>query len=265
MTRETNIVFFNKALIALAVLALAFSFFPLTSAVGPSGAETTVGTSEGALADTAGSANATAGNVTNVDIFGYTTTQTWQGFYGNVTGVIQLANANDDVFYNWSLASPQGEVYSSTNTSISWSNIQCFNFTANGAGGAETPGETNLGGTNLSVLEETFGIAFDDVDGINETFSLQDHDEFFTASQQFSADECLSTRVYGDTGSGVDQEFEEVLLYEPTSSSVVFASLLEEDLGGFDQATHDFQMLVLDNGHGTDTAPTTYFFFVELE
>jgi hypothetical protein len=59
--------------------------------------------------------------------------------------------------------------------------------------------------------------------------------------------------------------FEEVLLYEPSSTSVVFTSLIEDNLLGFDQRTHDFEMMVLENGHKTDVSPTPYYFFVELE
>ncbi|MCX6750028.1 MAG: hypothetical protein NTZ83_01070, partial [Candidatus Pacearchaeota archaeon] len=62
-----------------------------------------------------------------------------------------------------------------------------------------------------------------------------------------------------------DNKFEEVILYEPTTYSVVFASLLNENVLGFNNNPYDFEMLVLENGHLTDTSPTTYYFWVELE
>ena len=86
---------------------------------------------------------------------------------------------------------------------------------------------------------------------------------------QFSEGECISTRIFGDNGVGVNNEYEEVLLYDPLGDTVIFTALIEEDLTdlirGFDGGDYDFQMLVLEDGHGTDTATTTYYFFVELE
>ena len=206
----------------------------------------------------------------SLTVFGYSTTQTWQGYFGNVSGTIQLADSNDNVLYNWSLASPQGEIYASTNATLLWTNIQCLNFTASGTytNEAGNGGTTNLYGINLTGLEDRFNINSTDVDGVNETFTLTGagtHNLFYTASQQFSEGECRNTRVYDDAGIGVDNSFEEALLYEPTTGSVVFTSLLNRDLLGFDNITHDFEMLVLEDGHGTDVSTTPYYFFVELE
>ena len=260
----------SKCLISLEVflfIAIGIFWFSIASAVEPFGASVVNGSTSRASPNSPESVPAQAGNVTELTISGYSVTQTWQGYFGNVTGTIQLANANDQSIYNWSLASPQGEVYASTNSTITWGSIQCFNFTANGTQGGiggETAGATSVGGLNLTQLESRFNIASFDADGVNNTFTLQDHDAFFTANLQFSSNECRSTRVYSSSGA-VDQQFEEVLLYEPATRSVVFASLIEQNLAGFDNANHDFEMLVLEDGHGTDTSSTPYFFFIELE
>jgi len=257
----------------IALMAIAFGIIlvlPFAMAIVPFGGTVTPGTPETAPADTAGNNSAFAGNITEITIAAYSTTQSWQGYFGNVSGTIQLADAGDNVLYNWTLANPEGEVYASTNSSITWTDIQCFNFTADGTKGAESGGgTTSLYGTNLTTLESTFNIASDDVDGVDETFTFTGggtHDLFYTANQQFSEGECISTRVYGDTGAGVNDEFEEVLLYEPTSTSIIFAAILEEgSVNGFDSGDHDFEMLVLEDGHGVDVSTTTYYFFVELE
>ncbi|MBU0907707.1 MAG: hypothetical protein KKD18_06070 [Nanoarchaeota archaeon] len=196
-------------------------------------------------------------------------TQTWQGYVGNVSGVIELADASDRALYNWSVAQPKGEVYASTSEILVWANIQCFNFTAAGVYGDESGdgGTTNLNGTNLALLEAQFGLDSSDVDGVDETFSLTGpgtHGSFYTAGQEFSEGECRSTRIFGDSGKGEPGEFEEVLLYEPTTASVVFVSLIDNDLGGYDSGLHDFEMLVLEDGHGADIITTPYYFFVEL-
>ena len=259
--------------ILLGILSLVFLstlFFSFVNAVTPTGGSVTPGSPQTAPADTAGNNSAFAGNTTFLGVTAYSTTQTWQGYFGNVSGTIQLADASDNVIYNWTLAEPEGEVYASTNSSITWGNIQCFNFTANGTGGLGTAGSTNLGGTNLTVLESRFNIASDDVDGVNETFNYtvgsDTHDQFFTANLQFSAGECLHTRTYNSAGTAASNQFEEVLLYEPVTSSVLFASLLEEGtLNGFNSQDNDFQMIVPEDGHATDTSATSYYFFVELE
>jgi hypothetical protein len=175
--------------------------------------------------------------------------------------------------YNWSVLSPQGEVYASTNATISWKDIQCFNYTATGAytGEANNGGTTNLYGLNLSALEARFNFVDantfnNSVDGVNETFlNSNSHGLFYTASNQFSVGECKSAFIYDNSGKSVSGNFEEILLYEPTTSSLIFTTILENNLAGFDSRTHDFEMLVLDDAHGTNTAPTTYYFFVELE
>jgi len=236
----------------------------------PFGATVNQESSERAPADAPTSTQAQAGNVTELNINGVSITQSWQGYFGNITGTIQLADASDNILYNWSLASPQGEVYASTNDSLEWSTIQCFNYTATGtlADDSTQAGNTSLYGVNITMLESQFNIDSDDVDVVDETFTLVGagtHDLFYSNSLEFSGGECLSTRVFSDAGAGENDKFEEVLLYEPTTASVVFTSIIDEDVLGFDSAPHDFEMLVLEDGHGTNTDTTTYYFYVELE
>ena len=258
----------------LFVFVLVLSIFALASYVSasgdPTGASTTFIKTGTAPNDTAGSQQAIAGNVTEVNLYGYSTTRSWQGFYGNVTGTIQLTDANDNVFYNWSVASPRGQVYVTTNNTVQWAYVECFNFTSTGTQALDTAqaGNTSLFGTNLTTLEQQFNITSLDVDGVNETFTLSGagtHNLFYVGALQFDVGECMNTRVFDSTGKGVDNRFEEVLLYEPQTTSVIFTTLLNDNAAGFDSATHDFETLVLENGHGTDTASTTYYFFVELQ
>ncbi len=255
--------------IVFSVILVIGLFMPIVLAIQPTGGSVTPGTPQTAPMDTAGNDSAYAGNVTYLGITGIVTTQTWQGYFGNVSGAIQLADSSDNVIYNWTLTEPSGEIYASTNSTITWGNIQCLNFTANTTGSAGSAGATNLAGTNLTVLESRFNIDASDADGVDETFSFtpsgDGHDAFTTANLQFSAGECLSTKAYSQ-GGAVANQFEEALLYEPTTSSVVFASILEQGaLTGFNGADNDFETLVLEDGHGADTSATTYFFFVEIQ
>ena len=241
-------------------------------AVEPFGATVSSGTPSRSTPDAPQSAAAWAGNVTQLNINGYSATQTWQGYFGNVTGTITLRDSGNFTLYNWTLASPRGEIFASTNSSITWGNVQCLNFTSAGNASGNTllneqPGNYSVNGTNLTTLETRFNISSLDVDGVNETFNLLGagtHDKFFVNNIQFSEGKCQSTRVF-DASGPVSNKFEEVLLYEPLSSSVIFAAILEQDASGFNTGTEDFEMLVLENGHGSDTQATTYYFYVELE
>jgi hypothetical protein len=265
-----------QVFVALALVLVAVEILPLaSSALVPFGANVTEFSTSIPIADNATYHDALAGNVTGINVMGYTTTETWQGYFGNVSGTIQLADSNDYVMYNWTQISPRGEIYASTNSTITWTNVMCFNYTAIASGAAETgigtsgPGGTEAFGTNLTGLEAQYGINSSDVDGVNETFNFGGglpggHHLFYTASRLFTEGECPTTQVYANTGP-VAAKFTEVLLYEPVTTSVIFTSLLENDMIGFDTATHDFELMVLDNGHGTDTSTTRYYFFVEIE
>lgn len=217
-----------------------------------------------------GSLNAIAGNITEITTpEGIGKTQAWAGYFGNVSGTIMLADNSDNIMYNWTLASPEGEIFASTNNSISWDNIQCFNFTAAGTYQDESGngGSTNLYGKNLTQLESEYNIRQDDLDGVDETFSLSGlgtHNTFYVNSKEFSEGECWNTRIIDWTGIGQDNNFEEVLLYEPVTYSVIFGALLNEDVLGFDNKPHDFEMIVLEDGHQTDTEVTIYYFYAVM-
>jgi len=256
-------------LLVAAVLALGV-FFIYGASAEPIGVKTFNATwSERANVSEPGEHDAQAGNITELMITALVTTSSWQGYVGNISGAIQLADSSGGVLYNWSLVSPSGEIYASVNETIAWTNIQCFNFTAVGnfSTGGETPGGTSLYGMNLTQLEAAFGIKSGDADGVDETFSLtNNHAGFYTAGRQFSVGECVSADLFDSTGASVDGNFEQVILYEPTTTSVIFTALLENDLAGYNNRNYDFQMLVLEDGHGDGASSTTkYYFFVELE
>lgn len=219
------------------------------AAVKPFGVEdVSVESSTRALPDDPTSVEAQAGNVTELNIFGYSTTQAWQGYFGNVTGTLMLADSSDNVMYNWSLANPEGEIYASQSPSVNWEAVECFNWSENGL-----------------ALESSFNIEADDVDGVNETFSYASgHSLFYANNREISQDSCMSAHMFDSSGSNENASYQEVLLWD--GSDVVFTSLLEESsVFGFDGRDHDFEMLVLEDGHADDTDTTPYYFYVELE
>jgi len=145
------------------------------------------------------------------------------------------------------LADPEGEIYASRKSSVSWENIECFNWANNG-----------------TWLENEFGIQPDDVDGVNETFNQYVHEKFYSNNIEIAENSCMSTNIYDSSGASNDSHYEEVLLWD--GEDVVFTSVLEEEqVAGFDGRDHDFEMLVLEDGHATDTDATMYYFYVELQ
>ena len=264
----------KKLFVMLLITIFLVSVLLETVSAIPFGANVGTATTSRKIADTPGSySGAYAGNISGFNLNSESITNTWQGYYGNVTGTITLDDASNYTMYNWSLQSPSGEVYSA-NQSINWQNIQCFNFTANGtlANNVDNTdaiaGATSLTGWNMTHIENMTGIVWNSADGLNETFTYsgaQGHTSFVTDDEQFTTGECLTTRIYGDTGAGVQTEFEEALLWDPANYVLVFTSILEDNILGFDNAYHDFEMIVLENGHSGDTQATTYYFWIELE
>ncbi len=207
---------------------------------------------------------AEAGNVTEINLSAVAITKTWQGYYGEITGEIVLENSNGDVFYNWTANEPKGEIYASTNNTISWGSIVCFNWTSSGQA------------FDLEGLEAEYGITDDSEDGVNETFNSTGLDtNFFVGSRNITEEStavghiCHSTNTY-QSGGQVPDEFENVLLTD--NESIVFTTIIENnevdtdaDEVGFDGETHDFQLLVAENGHdGYEDETTTYYFWAEL-
>jgi hypothetical protein len=226
----------------VAILAIVYVF-----AV-PSGPETLnqVTTSRYSTSD-AKNLSAQAGNVSEVNFNATSITQTWQGYFGNITGQVVLGNGNNQTLYNWNLASPKGEIYATSVASVpAWTNIRCTNDT-----------EITTEDTTLGANESR------DADSVNNTFATKAHDPFYVGTVSIPQNDCYSVHLNNDTGAQ-STYFSQVLLSDDASNPVIYTALIEDNVIGFDGATHDFQMIVGENGHG-NSASTLYYFYVELE
>jgi len=76
------------------------------------------------------SLEAEAGNVTRMEIYALTQTQTWQGFYGEIEGTITLDDAQNWTMYDWDMAEPQGEIYATPAIISNWETVHCLNYSA---------------------------------------------------------------------------------------------------------------------------------------
>jgi hypothetical protein len=209
---------------------------------------------------------AMAGNVTEFNTNSSTITRTWQGYSGNITGMIILGNSLNQTLYDWRLASPQGEIYAVRNAATpTWTAIVCASILE-----LETE-DTALGVTSLI-----------DQDAVNRTFVVNGsaeatanfgavfgHPTFYVGSVQVNQDNCPITYLYNSSGQPSDK-YREVMLSDGTPNLLYTAFLANnfnntDESIGYDGALHDFQMIVGENGHGTDTAATDYYFYLELE
>jgi len=247
--------------------------------------------------------DALAGNITLFNIEAVTKSRGWAGFTGNITGLIILSDGTtgtEHFMYNWTQASPRGQVYASTAGAgapgdVDWGNLECFNFTADGTNPGIVPGGTDatngtndpyapgdldarnsVTGMNAHQINTLYGFEDRDVDSINETFKADgvndgadnnnnDHEysEFYVGNIRFPANQCPGVEVYNSTGPS--SNFQEALLYDPTNNQPLFTGLIAEDRNGYDGNTHDFEMLVPNNQHGSNTDLTRYYIYAEIK
>jgi len=185
-----------------------------------------------------------AGNVTELTVDGYAATQSWQGYFGSVTGAIELGDADGNVLYNWSATSPIGEVYSTRAFDVNFGTIGCASV---------------IEMTNEEIL---IGQATDDADSVRNTFNKKSHPNFYVGLTQISADSCNSTNIYDNNGVQTTK-FYEILLTDD-ASNMVYTAVLEKNEVGFDSNNYDFEMIVGEDGHGGDVSTSAYYFYVEL-
>ena len=203
------------------------------------------------------SKEAQAGNVTRLRINTSTLTDRWQGYYGNITGIVTLQDANGFRLYEWGnddTVTPIGEVYASNNTVGDWTRVFCVNLTANSS-------NTTLYGPNATILEGLYGAGLTDRDGIDETFTA-----FANITIGSKTMNCSAIQVYNGSASP-SYNWNETLLYEnatieETTRSIIYAAQVAQNQNGFNNNTWDFQMIVGENGDISTT--TTYYFYVEL-
>lgn len=202
---------------------------------------------------TENSVAAQAGNTTELTLSGVSVTQTWQGYYGNVSGYVTLDDADNNSLYRWQTFSSSGEVYASNNSGVNWDTVQCINFTANGS-------QVN----NVTTLESQFNIDDADPDGFNETFNYTYSGTFYIGTRKFNTThQCPMTYLQNGTGMQTEH-FKEILMTDNSTRGIIFVSFTEDNEVGFSDTVVDFEMIVADDGHDGDTEITNYYFYVEM-
>jgi len=234
----------ERLLLIFIVLVLSISIV-VAAPTGPS-STTNLGSSRYSTS-AAANISAVAGNVTELNFVANTVTQTWQGYYGNVTGKILLGNLNNQSMYDWNLTSPSGQIYATRVIAVpSWTNIRCANQT-------EINTEDTTLGVNASV----------DQDAVNRTFlNTTSFSAFYVGGVNINTSQnCRAVQLYNSSGISA-ANFGEVLLSD--TSNMIYTGLISNPALGFDNRSHQFEMIVGENGHLGDSTVTPYYFYLEL-
>lgn len=214
------------------------TFANITAIVGPSSSMPTIN-------NTAALIPAEASNVSELFFDASTITNTWQGYYGNIVGKIQLVDASSSVFYDWSLVSPNGEVYATRLPSVTWANVRCANS------------------AELASEDIALGVMYNASDSVANTFrNTSNFSKFYTGDIQINdTQNCYAIHLNNNTGAQSTQ-YAEVLLSD--SSLMIYTAIIDPEAIGFDGNAYDFQMIVGEDGHNDNNNPTMYYFYLEI-
>jgi hypothetical protein len=247
-------------------LLVSFVFAGIVSAaIVPQGPDsTTEGAATTKAAVTGDTVTATAGNINSLVLTATTVTQTWQGYYGNITGVISLEDASGNPLYNWSLDDPEGLIFATTKTTApDWADVVCWD-------------QSSVDTDNYYTLAEyrsALGLVDADVDDIDTTFTDQNHAVMYFAGVTISANSCDSVAyLFNSSGEKEAGVFVETLLYDPDAvdgsgdGDIIFTAIIEDGaVDGFNDIDNDFQLMVGENGHNSNAGTTTYYIYAYIE
>jgi hypothetical protein len=170
-----------------------------------------------------------------VDITSNATTSIWQGYYGNLTGSIVLANAGGKIMYSWTLSTVTGQIYAAKNPTMTASNW------------------TNLTVRNGSQIDSDFDLG---TSSDNATNTFTSNVPITVAGVSLSGDD-TAAKTYDNVQAPV---WNTVAMANTTAAAdnYVFAGVINKNSTAFDSSTKDFQMIV------PAKTSTPYYFYLEL-
>jgi hypothetical protein len=215
-------------------IILVISLSSIAFATEPDGATVTVGTPETKQPTDPGNVTADGGNITQVNLTAEVSTLAWQGFYGQVTGLITLEDNTGDVLYSWNVTNASGEVLASRNSTIDFTTVS--------------------GVTNCSTDEDLTGTG---TDRVNNTFT-NGTVSFEIASVSITA--ACNTFTYVNNATQTNR-YQEIIL-NATGVTSIYVTKINDTTTSFDGTLQDYQMIVPDF---SNTTTSTYYFFVEID
>lgn len=210
------------------VLALGISLVQAA----PQDAQSTAGSTGQYSTSAANTVSAEGGNVTQVNVSSDSSTGKWQGFWGNISGSLQLGDGSA-TFYDWSSVSFQA-VYASPGNSITWGSL------------------TSLSG-NLTAKDTDYGFTSSDADSINNTMTGASCN---AGTEIASADGVTPYNSSGSAGSW------ETCIAEDTSDlagTVFGTNIISAGADAYNGDNVQYQLMVPVNG-----ATQNYYFYLEI-
>jgi hypothetical protein len=245
--KEKKKVLFAGIIIGILIVCIFLLSNIFLSAATPSGPSSIVSVSNETKGTTSAAFfNISGGYIAALNLTANIQNTRWKAFVGWVNGRFTLDDLGGATIYDWSLSVTTGRVYSTRDSStIEWASIACANRT------------TNLATENVAMFHNSTQ------DNITKTFLYPStHSPFWVAGTNIGSGACPTLNTYIGNVSQ-DSDFEEMALYDGTS--IIYATILENDLAGYDGQTYDFQMLVPENGSQGFTGATPYYLYVELD
>lgn len=187
--------------------------------------------------------NISGGYIATINITTTVQNPRWKAFVGDVSGSFTLDDSSGSTIYDWTSTVTSGRIYATRDSgSIEWSSVNCSNT-------------TQLEAENTAMSHNNT------YDNITATFSDTTHNPFWVGGVSIGQNECPTLNTYVDN-STQDTDFEEMALYDGTS--IIYATILENDADGFDENNYDFQMIVPENGANGFSGATAYYIYVEV-
>jgi hypothetical protein len=210
---------------------------------GPNGVTFTVTSNSTMTLSSPGNHSSIAGNLTQISVDAEVVSQFWQGYYGRITGEISLKNSQGHVFYDWNSTIPDGEVYASRASDVNFVSIHCATL------------------SEINSEESSLGQISSEPESVSNTFNKKNHPAFYTGNSPFNSNDCNSTNIFVNSLPQLTNFYEVIM--SDNASNIIYTSILENSISGFDSNPHDFQMLVSEDGKG-NTITTLYYFYIEL-
>jgi hypothetical protein len=190
--------------------------------------------------------NSSGGYISTLNLSANIQDTRWKAFVGYVSGAFTLQDSAGYQIYNWQLLSITGRVYACRNSStVSWTNLNCSNI-------------TTLNAENV-LLSHT-----NPNDNLNMTFNYTTnatHDGFYVGPKYFLNDSCPTLNTYVNSLTQ-DTSFEEMALYD--NYNIVYATIVEPRIAGYNGTNYDFQMIVPEVGDASFSGSTAYYLYAEI-
>ncbi len=222
-----------SALMVISMFAMAV--MPVSASPGATTANEVSSTDAGPTATASSAVTTEGGNITNVDLVADSYTERWAGFYGNVTGTINLTDGTYSL-YNWTwTVADEGEVIASTASSgITWASL---------VNGTATEVDTAW---SFSSSSDSATSTFDST----ESVTIGDQTMTGTDAADTGAADGYKTAIVKDNTTVTSKD------------DLLFVANIINGGSTFNSETHDFEMIVPTNA--TIGQTEQYYFYVEL-